>query len=241
MINRFAGLSTDSGNAIFLNRDRRKSHRGQLHRHGSRRHDGSEQRRRRHHPWLGWQLHRRTDAGRPQRHLGLRKSRPLHPDQRQRHSGQLHRHAKGRPEPARQPAGIGFVGGGFADNNTIGGTAAGEANVIAFNDIYGVLANSQTTPATPSAATRSTTTERSASISAPAVRTPTTRWTPTTAPTTCRTSPSSARSSTSGPVGAGSTRIAGKLHSLPSTTFDLDFYANPACSNFPREFIEGET
>ena len=39
----------------------------------------------------------------------------------------------------------------------------------------------------------------------------------------------------------GSTRIQGILHSSPSTTFDLDFYANPACSNFPREFLEAET
>ena len=37
------------------------------------------------------------------------------------------------------------------------------------------------------------------------------------------------------------TRIQGVLHSMPSTTYDLDFYANPACSNFPREFLEGET
>jgi hypothetical protein len=44
-----------------------------------------------------------------------------------------------------------------------------------------------------------------------------------------------------GPQGAGSTRIVGKLRSTPSTTFDLDFYSNPACSNFPREFVEGET
>ena len=43
-----------------------------------------------------------------------------------------------------------------------------------------------------------------------------------------------------GPQGVGGTRIVGKLHSAPSTTFDLDFYSNPACSNFPREFIEGE-
>ena len=43
-----------------------------------------------------------------------------------------------------------------------------------------------------------------------------------------------------GPNG-GSTRIQGILHSSPSTTFDLDFYANPACSNFPREFLQGET
>ncbi len=39
----------------------------------------------------------------------------------------------------------------------------------------------------------------------------------------------------------GSTRLQGFLHSTPSTTFDLDFYENPACSNTPREFIEGKT
>jgi hypothetical protein len=44
-----------------------------------------------------------------------------------------------------------------------------------------------------------------------------------------------------GPQGSGSTRIVGKLSSVPSTTFELDFYSNPACSNFPREFLEGQT
>jgi hypothetical protein len=43
-----------------------------------------------------------------------------------------------------------------------------------------------------------------------------------------------------GPQGTG-TRIQGKLDTTPSTTFDLDFYANAACPNFPREFLEGET
>jgi hypothetical protein len=38
-----------------------------------------------------------------------------------------------------------------------------------------------------------------------------------------------------------STHILGKLDSTASTTFDLDVYANPACSNFPREFFEGTT
>jgi hypothetical protein len=42
------------------------------------------------------------------------------------------------------------------------------------------------------------------------------------------------------PPGAG-TRIQGVLHSAPATTFDLDFYANAACSRFPRDFLEGET
>ena len=43
-----------------------------------------------------------------------------------------------------------------------------------------------------------------------------------------------------GPQGTG-TRIQGKLDTTPSTTFDLDFYANSACPNFPRELLEGET
>jgi hypothetical protein len=38
----------------------------------------------------------------------------------------------------------------------------------------------------------------------------------------------------------GSTEITGALHSMPSTTYDLDFYSNPACSNFPREYLEGQ-
>ena len=37
------------------------------------------------------------------------------------------------------------------------------------------------------------------------------------------------------------THIVGKLDSTASTTFDLDFYVNGTCSNFPREFLEGET
>ena len=37
------------------------------------------------------------------------------------------------------------------------------------------------------------------------------------------------------------TTVTGRLHSTASTTFDLDFYSNSACSNFPREFLQGET
>jgi len=40
-----------------------------------------------------------------------------------------------------------------------------------------------------------------------------------------------------GPQGAG-TRVQGLLNSHASTTYDLDFYANPACANRPQEFLE---
>ncbi len=41
------------------------------------------------------------------------------------------------------------------------------------------------------------------------------------------------------PQGAG-THITGILNSTASTTFDLDFYSNPACANRPQEFVEGQ-
>ncbi len=43
-----------------------------------------------------------------------------------------------------------------------------------------------------------------------------------------------------GPETSG-TEVLGKLDSTPSTQLTLDFYADPACSNFPREFLQGRT
>jgi hypothetical protein len=34
-------------------------------------------------------------------------------------------------------------------------------------------------------------------------------------------------------------RIQGVLHSTPSTTYDLDFFSNPACVKFPKDYLEG--
>ena len=34
-------------------------------------------------------------------------------------------------------------------------------------------------------------------------------------------------------------RIQGVLHSTPSTIYDLDFFSNPACVKFPKDFLEG--
>ena len=39
--------------------------------------------------------------------------------------------------------------------------------------------------------------------------------------------------------GAG-THIVGILNSTAATTFDIDFYANPACASRPQEFLEGQ-
>src|SRR5262249_49357131 len=36
------------------------------------------------------------------------------------------------------------------------------------------------------------------------------------------------------------THITGVLNSTPSTTFDLDFYSNPACASRPQEYLEGQ-
>ena len=41
--------------------------------------------------------------------------------------------------------------------------------------------------------------------------------------------------------GASTTEVVGKLDSDASETYTLDFYANPSCTRFPRDFDEGET
>jgi len=37
------------------------------------------------------------------------------------------------------------------------------------------------------------------------------------------------------------THVVGTLRSTPSTTFDLDFYSNPACLAHPHDFLQGQT
>jgi hypothetical protein len=37
----------------------------------------------------------------------------------------------------------------------------------------------------------------------------------------------------------GGLRIQGILHATPSTAYDLDFFSNPACVKFPKDFLEG--
>ena len=42
-------------------------------------------------------------------------------------------------------------------------------------------------------------------------------------------------------VPSSGTHVQGVLHSTPSTTFDLDFYANDACIPHPHDFLQGRT
>jgi len=46
---------------------------------------------------------------------------------------------------------------------------------------------------------------------------------------------------TSAVPGGGSTTITGLLNSAASTTYTLDFYSNPACVDRPQDFLEGRT
>ncbi len=39
-------------------------------------------------------------------------------------------------------------------------------------------------------------------------------------------------------IGASDVQVVGRLNSTPSTTFDLDFYASPACSPRPQAFLQ---
>jgi hypothetical protein len=134
--------------------------------------------------------------------------------------------------------GIAFVGSANqANNNIVGGVGAGEANVIAYNLVRGVLAEVASGVGN---SIRGNSIHDNAALGID--------WVPV-GPT-----PNDPGDADTGfnnyqnfPIiqsvlhGASSTEIVGKLDSTPSTTFDLDFYANPACSNFPREFLEGQT
>src|SRR5262249_34492859 len=37
------------------------------------------------------------------------------------------------------------------------------------------------------------------------------------------------------------TTVVGLLNPTPDTIFQTDFYSNPACTNFPRDIVQGET
>jgi len=136
--------------------------------------------------------------------------------------------------------GIGFVGSGnTANNNVVGGVGPGEANVIAFNAVRGVVGevNSGT-----GNVIRGNSIHDNGELGidwVPVGPTPNDPGDGDTGMNDYQNFPIIQSVQHLGPQG-GSTEIVGKLDTAPSTTYDLDFYANPACSNFPREFVEGQ-
>jgi IPT/TIG domain/S-layer homology domain len=137
--------------------------------------------------------------------------------------------------------GVGFVGNGGANDNTVGGTGPGEANVIAFSEIRGVIGEASSGTGN---SVRGNSIHDNGTLGID--------WIPVGA---TANDPGDADAGMNNfqnfPIlksvehslaeGSGNTRIIGKLDSAPSTTYDLDFYSNSVCSNFPREFVEGET
>ncbi len=126
---------------------------------------------------------------------------------------------------------------------TIGGTAAGEANVIAFNgDSGGVAIRDTTVGARIRGNSIHDNTGLGIDLWELNVPGPTANdaGDTDTGSNNRQNFPILTSVTILAPQGTG-TRIQGKLNSTPSTTFDLDFYGNAACSNFPREYLEGET
>ena len=128
-------------------------------------------------------------------------------------------------------------------NGTIGGTGAGEGNVIAYSGVNGITMDGNAGPFTivgNSMFSNGRLGIALAGIGCSAGSNPT---------------PNDAADGDPGPnlrqnfpiiqsvshPNDSTTDVLGKLDSMPSTDYTLDFYADPACSNFPREFLQGRT
>jgi hypothetical protein len=136
----------------------------------------------------------------------------------------------------------GVCGVGAAADGTIGGRNAGEGNHIAFNALQGVTVSGSGWTVVGNSM------ESNHGLGI---------WPNTRCDTQGAPTPNDAGDADTGPNGlqnfpiiqavnhlvleTSGTEILGKLDSTPSTDFTLDFYADPACSNFPREFLQGRT
>jgi hypothetical protein len=134
-----------------------------------------------------------------------------------------------------------YLGCGSHDN-LIGGTGAGQGNVIAFNGSTGALVGAGIFADTNAGIGNAIRANRIFSNSGLGIALE--NGTPI---------PNDSGDGDTGPnglqnfpiilsatPGAGSTHITGKFRSAAATAFHLDFFANAACSNFPREFLGGE-
>ena len=132
------------------------------------------------------------------------------------------------------------LNGGGPTNGTIGGAAEGAGNEIAWNTIVGVSIPSPTSRATIRNNSFHDNGGLGIDLGGNGV-TANDADDADTGPSDLQNFPivSSAQPLPAG--GTSGTRIQGVLHSAADTTYDLDFYENPACASFPREFLEGET
>jgi len=122
-----------------------------------------------------------------------------------------------------------------ADNVTVGGTDPGAGNLIAFNAGTGVVV----TGPVAGSAIRGNSIHDNAGIGIDLNddgATANDLGDGDTGPNNLQNFPA-----VSSVTYGASTTVAGVLNSTPSTTFQLDFYSSPACSNFPREYVQGET
>jgi hypothetical protein len=128
-------------------------------------------------------------------------------------------------------------------NNQIGGTGVGAGNVIAFNGVAGAYGGAGIFLETTAGTGNEIRANRIFSNSSLGIALGSFSPLPND-PTDGDTGPNQLQNFPiilSSVPGAGNTHITGKFKSTPSTTFQMDFYANAACSNFPREFLGGET
>jgi hypothetical protein len=133
--------------------------------------------------------------------------------------------------------------GCLAQNNQIGGTAVGAGNTIAHNGAPGASVGAGIFLESTAGTGNSIRANRIFSNKSLGIALGSSAPIPND-PTDGDTGPNNSQNFPiilSAIPGAGSTHVTGKFRSAPSTTFDLDFFASAACSNFPREFLGGES
>jgi hypothetical protein len=131
--------------------------------------------------------------------------------------------------------GVAIIG---SSNNTIGGPAPGEGNLIAHNTVRGVHVSGAT-----GNAIRGNAIFDHAELAIDLMPQGVTANDPgdgDTGANELQNWPVLTSVEAAAPSG-GSTRFQGVLHSAASTTYDLDFYENPPCAPFPREYVEAQT
>jgi titin len=135
--------------------------------------------------------------------------------------------------------GIGVEVAGGAFDNTIGGTAAGAGNVIGQNSCTGVVIGSSITDvATVGNSVRGNSIYANGGLGIDLGNDGVTanhKYNPSTGPNNLQNFP---MLTVAGSLANGNSLVKGKLHSIPNTTFVLDFYASATAN--PSSFGEGQ-